>query len=559
MKKIALSLFVVLAAAFSACSNSPVDNIGQKQKTAGLSFSMIEEEFDSIDVNNTRAQAKPISSEIVDVGEGLEARIQIFELASHPKPITRAIANKHYSIRAYQGGVLKGSMKGTFNGSTFTPDASSATKMILEPGTYDFVCYNDKFREVGDNIEVDMDDAKEAYICLKTEQVTGYNPKQQITFKMKYAISRIHLKFWLWGKLEPNATFSLFAIDGKTPTKLVYSAATNSFDTSTTGPLSARTLTLTGGGIDNTDPSNPPRAYVTPDRYTYYMPGIDLRKMRLKFLSGTFGGHSIGGSNAIAFVPKIADESKLIMKYSTSYYADIALYPKVKYLFSDGTTGYLSTNQTKKPIGLVVHEKTATSKGLAMALKEIRLDNGLISNPSNPGGQNTTRYATVTDAMNDMDGEKWTWDPAGNTDGVVRANDQTNFPGYYAVGHFNPGVPITGANIGKWFVPSAGQLVEAFNTMANAAGYPINWAGITNWDIRINYNSGIQSGSIVRNFPNTFTPVGDAIVTTQNTSTQSDSYMNAVNLVIVYGGNGNLSFGKNHVTWGYSCHPFVRF
>jgi len=247
------------------------------------------------------------------------------------------------------------------------------------------------------------------------------------------------------------------------------------------------------------------------------------------------------------------------MKYSTSYYADIALYPKVKYLFSDGTTGYLSTNQTKKPIGLVVHEKTATSKGLAMALKEIRLNNGLISNPSNPGGQNTTRYATVTDAMNDMDGEKWTWDPAGNTDGVVRANDQTNFPGYYAVGHFNPGVPITGANIGKWFVPSAGQLVEAFNTMANAAGYPINWAGITNWDIQINYNSGIQSGSIVRNFPNTFTPVGDAIVTTQNTSTQSDSYMNAVNLVIVYGGNGNLSFGKNYVTWGYSCHPFVRF
>ena len=58
-------------------------------------------------------------------------------------------------------------MKGTFNGSTFTPDAGTSKQMSLEPGSYNFICYNDKFHEVGNNVELSQDDAKEAYFCQK--------------------------------------------------------------------------------------------------------------------------------------------------------------------------------------------------------------------------------------------------------------------------------------------------------------------------------------------------------------------------------------------------------
>ena len=38
------------------------------------------------------------------------------------------------------------------------------------------------------------------------------------------------------------------------------------------------------------------------------------------------------------------------------------------------------------------------------------------------------------------------------------AEQQSLLPTYYYAAHYNPGVPVTGANIGKWFLPSAGQV-----------------------------------------------------------------------------------------------------
>ena len=43
-------------------------------------------------------------------------------------------------------------------------------------------------------------------------------------------------------------------------------------------------------------------------------------------------------------------------------------------------------------------------------------------------------------------------------------------------------ITITGANVGRWFVPSLGQVIAALNMMANAADYPIDWSGYTAWD-----------------------------------------------------------------------------
>ena len=95
MKRLLFILLSALPLIFISC-NSDTDNTKPEIKKSGLSFSMTEEEFDSIEVGDTRAQAKPISSEFVDLGDGIEAEVQISELGTHIKPRTRAIINKHY-------------------------------------------------------------------------------------------------------------------------------------------------------------------------------------------------------------------------------------------------------------------------------------------------------------------------------------------------------------------------------------------------------------------------------------------------------------------------------
>ena len=175
-------------------------------------------------------------------------------------------------------------MKGTSNGSTFTPDASSATKMILEPGSYNFVCYNDKFQEVGNNLELNINDAKEAYICQTTQEIYGYTAQQHITFNMRHACSRIEVFLECYGKLSSGTTASVTPVGTSAKTKLVYVGATNSF-TQTAGSISPSTLTFSGAELTGTNVFGA----VTADKKIYLLPGTDFTKLQMKFTGGTFG------------------------------------------------------------------------------------------------------------------------------------------------------------------------------------------------------------------------------------------------------------------------------
>ena len=190
-------------------------------------------------------------------------------------------------------------MKGTFNGSTFTPDASSATKMILEPGSYNFVCYNDKFQEVGNNLELNINDAKEAYICQTTQEIYGYTAQQHITFNMRHACSRIEVFLECYGKLSSGTTASVTPVGTSAKTKLVYVGATNSF-TQTAGSISPSTLTFSGAELTGTNVFGA----VTADKKIYLLPGTDFTKLQMKFTGGTFGKNR-NMSDAPAMLPRI--------------------------------------------------------------------------------------------------------------------------------------------------------------------------------------------------------------------------------------------------------------
>ena len=61
-----------------------------------------------------------------------------------------------------------------------------------------------------------------------------------------------------------------------------------------------------------------------------------------------------------------------------SYDLSVLFWPRVDYLFSDGTTGSVAANPTKERIGLVIQKKTSTSRGLAMALNTIPSGSGTL-------------------------------------------------------------------------------------------------------------------------------------------------------------------------------------
>lgn len=55
-----------------------------------------------------------------------------------------------------------------------------------------------------------------------------------------------------------------------------------------------------------------------------------------------------------------------------------------------------------------------------------------------------------------MQGEYWTWNAAATKAGVVAATDVRYGPLYDAA-HYDCGVNITGSNVGKWYLGSAGE------------------------------------------------------------------------------------------------------
>ena len=139
-----------------------------------------------------------------------------------------------------------------------------------------------------------------------------------------------------------------------------------------------------------------------------------------------------------------------------SYRLRIKLHYNYFYLFSDGTIGQKTDANfsSKTPIAVVV----SRSKRIAAALNDI--DTRTISNykwGKNNTTTTTTASSTLSNHFSDLNGYDLTYSTAYSTDGIVKGNDATNYPAFYAAAHYNPGVTVTGANVGKWYLPSIGE------------------------------------------------------------------------------------------------------
>ena len=446
-----------LFAALTSCSNNDINTSGN-ETGKGLQFSFTEAAYDE-DQELTRSCPK---STTVNLGD-CEAEVSI-ENDPTPQTPTRSITSAHYTIRAYKDGVKKGEISGTFTGSTFVEDPTSGPGISLKQhGVYDFVAFNDDVVSVGDELTIAPDKAETARIGTLTETI-NQEPEQTISFEMKHVGARVKielssrkhfpepLKATVRNVDEHNASVTI----NYNPATKVYTKGTTTTDQSVpvTFPVSSQPLYVSSGYGDTYGFTS------TNVNYIYLLPGSTDSKVRVQFTAGTHFWKTLAGtaiSNLFSPAP------------NGSYKVKVKMKPRYTYLFNDGTTGFLTApeNASKKAVGIEV------APGLAVALKDIPNSMGMewsnISNTSNLQ-QYKNRFA---DAKQTVDGYDITWNGNQTTNpaGMVKGNNDTNFPLFYYAGHYDEaltaeGITITGGLVGKkWFLPSLGEWIIALKTL----------------------------------------------------------------------------------------------
>lgn len=413
----------------------------------------------------TRAVQAPTDTQVVDLDNGMTAEISVERGQKRKTAVTRAhdIYSGHFNLYAFNpatnqrvGNVLHGTISsqwvvtpshpGGISELTFIPDAGSL--LVLAPGTYKFVCYNDAVEDDGTNLTIK--NFNNPLIGSTTATIPANSIEYKVDIEMKHPAVRCQVSMQnLIGDGEPTAGFANMKGRLIATTKAIrYSADLTSKTVIPGTDILEFPLEGYGTGVSTTS-------------YLYVLPG-DGTDMKLEFYNGTCYYNSVG-------TLKTSLTKLGTMAANDDYKLNIKINPSYKFLFNDGTTGYLRDKGTRTPIGIVVRRKTAGEKGLAVAL------NLASTSPVRPFTDgydhiswvrivytNKRVFSTLTDAFTDMDGYAYTWDANTSSNNEVKAGSD-KYPAFKLAANYNPGVPTSG--IGKWFLPSLGQIKLMMTTI----------------------------------------------------------------------------------------------
>jgi len=477
--KIITSFFSIAAASLlvAACGSNEqtaIDETGKVDSSQGLVFKIEAEEYQTVPTKGvTRATGQDAQPQEIDLGNGLVAELTIEPDTLQPAPKTRAtISDGHYRLyvvnRSNQR--LTGphqSIAGTVSGGVFTPDANRL--MLLDHGTYTFVCINDAVTDNGTSLEV-KHDAVNAMIGTTTVAIT--QPRQEISFTMRHMMARIRYQVTSYTSAPTNATFSMgtdagpfggetFNIKGE---KISQAYKSYSFSNIPLTPTAA---------VQN---SAIVKKYKSLTNYMYFPDGFDTGIIQSGGIQGNLHGKTFSISPTSWFL------NRTTVQRNHSYVFNFTIKSKTPLLlFQDGTVGYLGDKGTRTPIGVVAREKTATQHGIAVALKDV--DN-LAYAYTTPYDwtkmniqHNTTHYTDFEDVANDLAGYDWTYEASGSVDGRIKANFSADYTPFYKAARYNPGIGVTGANVGKWYLPAMGEWYLAFKLFGRWDGvisHPLN-------------------------------------------------------------------------------------
>ena len=458
MKTTTKSILVAcgLMAMLASCSNDiNTPGSGDKEQPQGLQFSFTEEGYGEDEVLSRAAPNKAPQTETVDLGDcEAEVSVESEPAEKQPRAATRAITNKHYTIRAYQAGVRKGEIKGTFNGATFTPDAGSPNDIYVEPGSCDFVAFNDDVTPAGENLTVDESKMQTARIATFTTTITAQK-QQQVNFEMKHVCARLRTQFVCQKHMPNNITATLEeTTPNAVPASVSYNPVTKAYTAVTTKSMTPQNSNSPASTEAPYTASNGGQtfAYTSTSNYHYFLPTAEGSKLKLTFNAGTIFWKPMSGS-----IPKL--NGTLSMQPNKSYVVKIKLKPKFTYLFSDGTTGFLSETKapgsTKKVIGIVVGQGRAVGVSQGWASNWDYL--------SYPSSVFTTTSTDFNTCVNDMKGYEYCWTTTYNRNNImygtyIRANCGGLQQIVAASSYTPPGVPPTPwTQAHKWYLPAFGE------------------------------------------------------------------------------------------------------
>lgn len=555
----AMAMMLPAAMLLAACSSE--DNLTEPNTVAvgDAQISITIEPFETTKKNpKSRAATDETKPDTVIFENGLRAVVSVEE--DEPEANTRAaIADGHYTIYACDattGARITGTgklLKGTFSGGVFTRDAGTALR--LAPGTYKFVCINDAVTDRGTYLEVNSIPTSvtqncNAQIGTTTETISGTD--WQVKFIMRHQNARVRFHVVAYSDHMGNLSgdfkggnwqqpyYQKYSIDGTTITGHSETDSYNRLLSYFTMPTTSTTYNATYV-----------QAHDFYGSYVYLTPGVNLNAC-------IWNVGQVYGKAITNFTSKLTN---LVRNHS--YTITYRILPDALYLFQDGTAGAISEKGSRTPIGVIVSEKTNTKEGMAVALKSVIDEfggSGIVYGTWGPRmfvANNTSNFSDYTDGMQDMDGYKWTHDPAGSTDGTVKADNENDYTVFYYAAHYNPGVSVTGTNVGKWYLPALGEWKQMIMTLAN-------WDGVLTFVG--NGGSGDLAAANVNRMNKAFTDAGGT--TLFDTSLTTRHYWSSSEVGSIY--NPLLSYnptnnkivcspeGYRHNNYA-EVRPFVHF
>ena len=465
---------LLLLAVLTACTGEDNITTGKQLIEVGgdkLKIVINEEPFDVETTAQTRAGgvAQAIPAGTVDLGDGLEAEVSISQGTPAPKTRATVVSDGHYNIYAYDANtnqMLVGKkLSGNVVGGVFTPDAGS--RLELEAGTYRFVCCTDGVSldptyGTGSIITPNINIKKE--MIGATAPITLSGDDQQIVFLMYHREARV--RFRITGYTNQLTNVQLVMDFGSTSNHYHYLTIPTGFQGPGTAMMGLVSDTYTMPSTRTQASVTYPLANEFLSDYKYLSwdenlwSGINLK------ISGTIYGKTVSKTVYCRF------DHNTVLKDNGTYTINLKLKPTpALYLFQDGSCGALAEKGTRTPIGVVVKEKTNSEEGTAVALKDVDQLPGSYGSIYGQWGSrmfvynNTKQYAADnSEIADDVEGYKWTYDPAGSVDGTVKADNDYDYTMYYVAAHYNPGVAVS-STIGKWYLPAIGEwknAMEAF-------------------------------------------------------------------------------------------------
>ena len=502
LSSIACAMLVMLT---TACSNEDSTN-GKGEYVQAAQFRIVEEDFGA-DNQTTRAVSAKETPTIAEIND-CEAETSIendptASIAARTRSVTTPV---HYTIRAYDGGALRGELKGTFSGSTFTPDASTPDHIELSYNrTYTFVCFNDKVTPNGNQLEVALADAGTARIG-RVQVAIGTTDKT-ITIVSKHAGVRVRTQ--MVAKKDIPAISAALQTTANIPQTVSYDPATGSYTATNSAPMTAEANNFAASTETKYSASAYGKnyAYTSTADYHYILPGTDLAALKLNFTGGILFREALNGT------VQPAKTSKAVVSNET-YMVKVKMMPSFLYLMSDGTVGKFKDTTfgggTKTPIAVVIDK----NKHMAVALKnagarcawELNLL-GYLDVNTHSVDMNHPETSLTTDVTS---GKDETWDASYSTSLVTGdkvKGKNPDFPPFKASADYGNSITYTGSPALTWYLPSNSD----FRVLYNNLGFGDRSTVIT--DIQPHYQTATTYGWYGELMNNAFTSVGGISIT----------------------------------------------